>query len=90
VAAYLHWLNPYFDERLRENWALTAEVSDLRQEIRRLHPESWRLTAEVKTLREEMRLVQGTATWRLRKALLRLSPLIRAYRFLRRSPPSSS
>jgi hypothetical protein len=89
MAAYLHWLNPYFDERLRENWALTAEVSDLRQEIRVLYPESWRLTAEVNHLREEIRLVQGTATWRLRKALLRLSPLIRAYRFLRRSPPSN-
>jgi glycosyltransferase involved in cell wall biosynthesis len=43
------------------------------------------LAAETDHLRREIRRLEGTATWRLRERLLRLSPLIRIYRRLRGS-----
>jgi len=58
--------------------SLAVEAGMLRRDAGRLHDEAARLHREIATLRQ-------TATWRLRERLLRFTPLIKLYRWLRRS-----
>lgn len=60
-------------------------LSPYLEERSRLLQEHEGLSAEAAHLRREIQMFQATATWRLREKLLRFSPLVRAYRWLRRS-----
>jgi hypothetical protein len=64
---------------------LSTEVTRLSLEESRLSSEGGRLETEAIHLRGEIHALRSTATWRLRERLLRLTPLVRAYRLLRGS-----
>jgi hypothetical protein len=64
---------------------LHAEVARRDTEIARLQAEVAHREREVIHLRGEAQALQSTATWRLRERLLGLTPLVRAYRWLRGS-----
>jgi hypothetical protein len=88
AAAYLRWLSPYLDERD----AMSREVARLQSEEGRLHEEvaHWQdaavgAGAEAAHRQGESQAMRSTATWKLRERLVRISPLLRAYRFLRGS-----
>ncbi|HEY0511135.1 MAG TPA: glycosyltransferase [Thermoanaerobaculia bacterium] len=88
ASAYLRWLSPYFDEREGlglEVARLSTEVTRLSLEESRLSSEGGRLETEAIHLRGEIHTLRSTATWRLRDRLLRIAPLVRAYRFFRGS-----
>jgi hypothetical protein len=81
------------ETRLRAEAArLQAEETRLHSEVARLHVEGvrWqdeaaRASAEAIHRRGEAEAMRSTTAWRLRERLLRISPLLRAYRFLRGS-----
>jgi hypothetical protein len=52
----------------------------------RLLAEGTRLRTEAARFQGEAQAMRSTAAWKLREKLLRISPLRRAYRFLRGSP----
>jgi hypothetical protein len=97
AAAYLRWLSPYIEERSqfladREGWKAqafhwNAQTSQLLAEREEWNAQSLAeragLDAEAAHLRREVQALQSTATWRLRERLLRLTPLRRAYRWVR-------
>jgi hypothetical protein len=95
ASAYLRWLSPYFDQREwlgtevarlgAEGARLDAEVGRLSMVKTDLSTEKTYLGAEATRLREEIQTLQSTATWRMRDRLLRITPILRAYRFLRGS-----
>jgi glycosyltransferase involved in cell wall biosynthesis len=66
-----------------ETTRLDAEVGRLSAEKSHLDAEKTRLGAEAALLRGEIQALRSTATWRLRDRLLRITPLVRAYRRLR-------
>lgn len=72
--------------------ALQRESEDLREERPTGETTAWRLRVlgesaadEAFALRRALRAMEDTATWRLRSRLLRVAPLARLYRLLRRS-----
>jgi hypothetical protein len=97
AAAYLRWLSPYLEERSQlmadgEGWkaqafhwnAQTSQLLAAQEEERsRRLVEQEGMGAEAAHLRRELQALQSTATWRLRERLLRVRPLLRAYRWLR-------
>lgn len=64
---------------------LSRQTTALQSERERLREQAEHLTGEVAALRGELAGLRQTATWRLREKLLFLTPLVKAYRFLRRS-----
>jgi glycosyltransferase involved in cell wall biosynthesis len=64
---------------------LGAEKTHLGAEVGRLSADKTHLSAEATRLRQEIQALQSTATWRMRDRLLRITPVLRAYRFLRGS-----
>jgi hypothetical protein len=72
------------ETRLRSETArLQAEETRLHSEAARLHGEGVRWQDEAARASAEAEAMRSTAAWRLRERLLRISPLLRAYRFLR-------
>jgi hypothetical protein len=74
------------ETRLRSETArLQAEEIRLHSEAARLHGEGVRWQDEAARASAEAEAMRATATWKLRERLLRISPLLRVYRFLRGS-----
>ncbi|MFY9820160.1 MAG: hypothetical protein WAM82_02190, partial [Thermoanaerobaculia bacterium] len=93
AAAYLRWLDPHLQAR-----SLAGEMGRLTWELGRMAGELTRLTAkeerlnrlneslrqDVTALETTVATVQRTLTWRLRERLVRMPPLLKLYRSLRR------
>jgi hypothetical protein len=68
-----------------EEGRLHAEVGRLHAEVARLHSAGTELRRAAAHWQGESQAMRSTATWKLRDTLVRISPLRRAYRFLRGS-----
>lgn len=74
------------EERLEEEGtSLLAERNSLAAEAGMLRGAAGRLRDEAAHLHRDIAMLRQTATWRLRERLLRLTPLVKLYRFGRRS-----
>jgi glycosyl transferase family 4 len=73
-------------ERLEgERTAHLAERAQLAAEAGMLRRQAGMLRDEAAHLHREIAILRQTATWRLRDRVLRLTPLVKLYRFVRRS-----
>jgi Glycosyltransferase Family 4 len=70
---------------LHEHAGLVAKAASLRQQVADLGVEAAGWRRQAADLHWELQTVLKTATWRWRERLLQFTPLVRAYRFLRRS-----